>query len=90
METVLELMKADLGITGSARDEYFKRMIDACKDEIVRRGVTLDESAADDAMLLSDYAAWSYRKRTESVPFPVNLEKRILNRKTRARANGND
>ena len=90
METVLELLKADLGITGSARDEYFKRLIDACKGELIRRGVTLDESSTDDAMLLSDYAAWSYRKRAESVHVSVSLEKRVLNRKTRARANGND
>lgn len=90
MEAALALFKADLGITNSSRDEYFKRLIGAFKSELDRSGVSLDENAADDIMLLSDYAAWNYRKRTESVPLPINLEKRLLNRKMRCRASGND
>lgn len=80
MDTILTLLKFDLGILHDLRDAYFIRLLDAAKDEIERRGIVLDLKAADDQMLLSDYAAWVYRKRQEDVPLANNIQHRLRNR----------
>jgi hypothetical protein len=80
METILTLLKFDLGILHDLRDAYFIRLLEAAKDEIERRGIVLDLKAADDQMLLSDYAAWIYRKRQEDVPLANNIQHRLRNR----------
>lgn len=89
-DTVLKLLKMDLGITHSARDEYFLSFLNGCKSEIERKGITLDLNNLDDQILLSDYAAWMYRKRQEDVPLANNIQLRIRNRivKERSAANG--
>lgn len=89
-DTVLKLLKMDLGITHSARDEYFLSFLNGCKSEIERKGITLDLNNLDDQILLSDYAAWMYRKRQEDVPLASNIQLRIRNRivKERSAANG--
>lgn len=80
MDTILTLLKFDLGILHDLRDAYFIRLLEAAKDEIERRGIVLDLKAADDQMLLSDYAAWIYRKRQEDVPLANNIQHRLRNR----------
>ena len=80
METILTLLKFDLGILHDVRDAYFNRLLEAAKEEIERRGITLDMNSADDQMLLSDYAAWIYRKRQEDVPLANNIQHRLRNR----------
>lgn len=86
METALKLFKLDLGITHEKRDEYFRTLLEAAQGELLRKGVILDLDQADDVMLLSDYAAWLYRKRQEDVPMANNLYWRIMNRKVKERA----
>ena len=86
METVLSLLKIDLGITHALRDTFFNALLTTCKAELVRKGIDLDLAAVDDQMLLSDYAAWQYRKRTEDVPLANNLQWRIRNRVARGRS----
>lgn len=85
METVLALFKIDLGISHEKRDTYFTTHISACSDELQRKGITLDLTSDDDAMLLSDYAVHQYRHRDEDVPLARNLQLRINNRKVRSR-----
>jgi hypothetical protein len=80
MTVILNLLKIDLGITHNLRDAFFIQLINGCQKEIERRGIKLDLKAADDQMLLCDYAAWSYRKRQEDVPLANNLQHRIRNR----------
>ena len=87
METVLALLKIDLGITHNLRDVFFYAQIEACKKEIEARGTTLDLAEVEDQILLSDYAAWRYRTRTEDAPLSKNLSYRIRNRITKERAN---
>jgi len=89
METVLKLFKIDLGITHELRDELFKTHIEACRKELIERGIYLDLSKTEDVKLLSDYSAWTYRTRTEDIPLSKNLQWRINNRKISARAKGN-
>ncbi|MEG0854413.1 MAG: hypothetical protein RSF82_11100 [Angelakisella sp.] len=86
MNTVLNMLKIDLGINHTMRDEYFTELLNSCQAELISKGVTLDLAKPEDIMLLSDYAAWVYRKRTEDVPMAQNLTCRIRNRKVKGRA----
>jgi hypothetical protein len=93
MEQVLAMFKADLGITSTARDVYFTNFILSQKAELEKKGFNLlieiaGETPAniEDVMLLSDYAAWLYRKRTENIPLSQNLQYRIRNRIVKARS----
>lgn len=80
METVLILLKIDLGITHNLRDAYLIPLIKGSKNEIERRGITLDLNNTGDQILLSDYAAWVYRKRLEDAPLASNIQTRLRNR----------
>lgn len=84
---VLDIFKADLGVSGTARDGYFTQLIEACRKDLEEKSIIIDYAKTEDLLLLSDYAAWSYRKRAEGTPFPENLRHRIRNRiiKNRAR-----
>ena len=85
---ILALLKQDIGIKNNAKDAYFKTLIKSSKSELARKGIKLDTKTVDDAMLLSDFAAWNYRKRQEDVPLPANLQNRIKNRIIHRRAKG--
>ncbi|MEZ3426330.1 MAG: hypothetical protein K1W13_02850 [Lachnospiraceae bacterium] len=85
---ILALFKQDMGIKNNAKDAYFKTLIKASEKELERKGIKLDKSSVDDAMLISDFAAWNYRKRQEDVPLSANLLNRIRNRIMRRRAKG--
>ncbi len=86
MEIVLDLLKLDLGVTHTHRDTYFNALITRCEKEIRRKGILLDLTDTEDQMLLSDYAAWTYRKRQENIPMAQNLQLRIRNRIIKARS----
>ena len=86
----LELLKLDLGIKNTSKDLYYNSLLATAQKELKRKGIELDENSVEDAMLISDYAAWCYRKRTENVPLPVNLQLRIRNRIVSARARRKD
>lgn len=80
MNTLLNLFKIDMGITHNLRDAFFIQLLQGSIKEIERRGITLDQSKADDQMLIVDYAAWTYRKRLEDMPLASNIQHRIRNR----------
>lgn len=87
MDIVLSLFKNDLGITHTLRDDYFTKLIQASQKEIEEKGIILDlVNSVDDQVLLSDYAAWKYRKRQENVGMSQNLQFRIRNRVVKARS----
>ena len=86
MDTVLKLLRLDLGISHDKRDDFLKPLIESSKVEIEQKGIGLDLSLVEDQMLLSDYAAWRYRKRTEDVPMSNNLRQRIRDRTIKRRA----
>ncbi len=87
MNQALEMLKIDLGINHDKRDAYFNNLLQASKNELQSRGVYLDLLDVEDLMLLCDYSAWNYRKRQENIPISRNLQQRIRNRQTKARAN---
>lgn len=85
METVLQLLKYDLGISSEARDIYLKALIEANQKEIEKKGFDLNLTDVEDQMLLADYSAWKYRKRNEDVQLANNLRQRIQDRIVKAR-----
>ena len=82
----MKLLKLDLGISHDKRDSYFIALLESAQMELSRKGIVLNLTQADDMMLLSDYAAWLYRKRQEDVPMSNHLNWRLMNRKVRVRA----
>lgn len=80
MNTLLNLLKLDLGITHNLRDAFFIQLLQGTIKEIERRGITLDKNSADDQMLIVDYSCWVYRKRQEDIPLASNIQHRLRNR----------
>lgn len=84
----LDLLKNDLGIIHTKRDEYYYALLHSVNKELSERGIHLDMENIEDQMLLSDYAAWKYRNREKNVELAKNLKIRIMNRKVKGRAEG--
>ena len=80
MDTILNLLKLDLGITHNLRDAFFIQLIQGTIEEIEKRGINLNLNKASDQMLISDYSAWTYRKRQEDLPLANNIQARLRNR----------
>lgn len=73
----LGLLKANLGISGNARDPYLQSILDAVTDELQgEKGIDLMSQTAE--MFLVDYSAWRFRNRGEGV-MPRNLQYRLHN-----------
>lgn len=79
MIDALELLKFDLHILHNQSDEYLRTRIDAAKKEIVREGIELNMEKEDHVLIIVDYAAWLYRKRTQDITFPRHLRYRMNN-----------
>lgn len=78
-ETMLDMLKIDLGITTNIYDDRLSQYIAAAKSEIEREGVTLSSSLAD-AQLIISYAAWTWRKRDTGEGMPRMLRWQLNNR----------
>lgn len=63
---ILEMVKFNLAIAGTAWDTYLVNLIGAAKQLIAREGITLDMSSVEDCNLVVMYTAYLYRKRAES------------------------
>ena len=65
METMLTMLKTDLGImTTTAYDTRLTQLLTAAQKAIIREGAsTLDASDDLDQQLIVMYAAWLWRKR---------------------------
>lgn len=67
-ESALELVKARLGITSTARDVYLKAVISGVVSELSGiRGITLNENIPAHLMFIVDYAEWRYSSRENPV-----------------------
>lgn len=84
ISNVLKMLKYDLGLSSTAKDEYFQELIRACKSELEKK-FRLDITDTEDMMLLCDYAVWRYRNRISGNAMPENLTYRIRNRSIRGR-----
>lgn len=84
-EMTLVLLKQDLGINHTKRDEYLIKLLNACYKELLSRGVGIKSGEIEDEMLLADFAAWRYRNRDKDILLANNLLIRIRNKQTKGR-----
>lgn len=80
IETLLPMLKVDLGITGTAFDDRLKAYLRNAEKEIEREGATISDSNVDDQMLVVMYAAWTWRKRDTGEGMPRMLRYALNNR----------
>ena len=65
-DEILEMVKFNLMIMGTAWDAYLVNLMEAAKQLISREGITLDMSSVEDCNLVIMYTAYLYRKRTDT------------------------
>lgn len=85
MDTLLTMLKADLGILSStAYDARLTQYITSAMDYIRREGVwSLNASSPADAQLIVMYAAWLWRRRDTMEGMPQMLRVALNDRKFR-------
>ena len=78
--TVLELVKARLGISTSVRDAYLIAIIDGVIKELEdEKGIALDQINANHLMFVVDYSTWRYQNRDSEKGMPRHLQFRLHN-----------
>lgn len=82
METLLKMLKTDLGIlTTTLYDERLLQYLEYAQAAIIREGAaTLDTSDLEDAQLVVTYAAWLFRRRDAMEGMPRMLRYALNNR----------
>ena len=89
METMLTMLKVDLGIlTTTAYDARLNQLLTAAKKAIIKEGAsTLDASDELDMQLIVMYAAWLWRKRDGSMGNTQNYDATAMPRMLRLALN---
>ena len=87
-DTLLTMLKTDLGISSTGYDTRLTQIIEASEKAIIAEGVsTLSSSEIDDAQLIVMYAAWLWRNRDTgegmSRMLRLTLNNRIFSEKMR-------
>jgi len=78
--TVLELVKARLGISTTVRDTYLIAIIDGVIKELEdEKGIVLDSTNPYHLMFVVDYATWRYQNRDSEGAMPRHLQFRLHN-----------
>ena len=78
--TVLDLVKARLGITTAVRDTYLTAIINGIIKELEdEKGLALDGANPYHLMFVVDFATWRYQNRGESGAMPRHLQFRLHN-----------
>ena len=76
---MLQMLKIDLGITGTAYDDRLLQILTAAAQMITREGVTLTDSVEDQQLQVA-YAAWLWRRRDSGQGMPRMLRWMLNNR----------
>lgn len=76
---MLQMLKIDLGITGTAYDDRLLQILTAAAQMITREGVTLSDSVEDQQLQVT-YAAWLWRRRDSGQGMPRMLRWMLNNR----------
>ena len=80
-ETMLIMLKTDLGITATVYDARLEQLLTVAADYIQREGVTLNTaSSVEDANLCIMYAAYLWKKRDSGEGMPRSLRWALNNR----------
>lgn len=78
--TVLELVKARLGLTSAVRDTYLTAIIDGIVKELTdEKGLALDGANPYHLMFVVDFATWRYQNRDTMEAMPRHLQFRLHN-----------
>ena len=78
--TVLDLVKARLGITTTVRDIYLIAIINGVIKELEdEKGIVLDSTNPYHLMFVVDYATWRYQNRDSDGAMPRHLQFRLHN-----------
>ena len=78
--TVLELVKARLGLTSAGRDTYLAAIIDGIVRELEdEKGLALDGANPYHLMFVVDFATWRYQNRDTMEAMPRHLQFRLHN-----------
>lgn len=76
---MLQMLKIDLGITGTAYDDRLLQYLDFADKLIRREGADLTDSL-EDRQLVVIYAAWLWRRRDSGAEMPRMLRWMLNNR----------
>ena len=76
---MLQMLKIDLGVTGTAYDDRLLQILTAAAQMITREGVTLSDSVEDQQLQVA-YAAWLWRRRDSGQGMPRMLRWLLNNR----------
>ena len=78
--TALPLVKANLNITQTVRDEYLTAIISGVVEELQNeQGLALNPANPYHLQFVVDFSAWRYRARGENGAMPQNLRFRLNN-----------
>lgn len=84
--TLLEFFKLRKGITNTAKDAYWKSVLDLTVKELRGKGMRIDEASAEDCCFVADYAAWKTDDTQPSMPKWIRAY--IRDAQIRGRADG--
>lgn len=79
IDTILEMLKVDLGISTNVYDERLSVYIQYATEEIEREGTVLSDTISDQN-LVAMYAAWLWRKRETGEGMPRMLRYALNNK----------
>lgn len=78
--TVLELVKARLGISTNVRDTYLLAIVDGVIKELEdEKSIILDSTNPYHLMFVVDYSTWRYQNRDSEGAMPRYLQYRLHN-----------
>lgn len=80
MDTMLTMLKVDLGITSTVYDLRLMQYLASAQTEILREGAVLDLDQVDDMQLVVMYAAWMWRRRDGMGGMPRMLRYALNNK----------
>lgn len=79
-QTILLMLKIDLGVTTTAYDSRFLQLISAAEGYIKAEGAILDLESVDDMQLVKMYADYLWRRRDSQTGMPRMLRFALNNK----------
>lgn len=78
--TILDLVKARIGISANVRDAYLTKIIESIITELEdEKGINIDLDNANHLMFIVDYSSWRYQSRDSTGAMPEHLKWRLKN-----------
>lgn len=78
--TILELVKARIGISSKIRDTYLLAIVEGVLKELEdEKGIKLEKENENHLMFVVDYSTWRYQSRDSSGALPRHLQFRLHN-----------